>query len=43
MGYDEIDTLIEVTVEDLNHMMMRAHQQDILMKTIKLYKRKNDI
>jgi hypothetical protein len=39
MGYDEIDTLIEVTAEDLNHMMMRAYQQDVLMKAIKNYKK----
>lgn len=31
LGYDDLETLAEVTPEDLNHVMMRARQQDRLI------------
>ena len=43
MGFDDVDTLIEIQVDDLNQMMMRAKQQDKLMKFIKEYKRHHKI
>lgn len=34
-GFDDLDSLSGVTTEDLNHMMMRAKQQDRLFRSLK--------
>ena len=39
MGYDELETLMEVNVEDLNSIRMRAWQQDILLSKLKQIKK----
>jgi hypothetical protein len=32
-----METLVDIQSEDLNHLMMRAYQQDILMAALKKY------
>jgi hypothetical protein len=43
MGYDDLETLVEIKSEDLNHLMMRAYQQDILLDALKKYSEENEI